>query len=1416
MPSDPRTAVPRPPAPGQRRRRLWITAIATVFALVVTVGVFTAFGPQLVARQVAQTYLSGLNIDTSGVQTLRIRPLQGYLSFGPVTFRGADATKGQVGRIGVRIAVPRLLRRQALVQSIAIEGVRFEVRQAADGSLSLNGIALSELLADAAASRPPAGDGPAQPTAPSRPITPRTLEEELGWGAGLDQLEIIDSRVAFIDARGGEAVMHVHQLELGGFRTWKPDRPGFYRLDSELNDIRITASGTARPFAEKIDFEAEAAVTGIEVIKLERYLGSLGFTSRAGRVNLAISDARIAVFTAGLVEGQLAATGTLTGLNLAHPLFGSGQLAAGTLALSNIAGTYDALGESTVSGDLDIDLQASELRLDNGTEVGFSRVTFSLPGTIVRTAPDQQPAVKVAPQLDIANLRLGGPDIHGSVGETAIRLSGFSIEGTEPGAPFIATGSLAIERLHLLLPKAEPIAIVADRAQATLTETRVAFPPGRGPKVEGGLNLDTHTLRIAIEPPANGGLAPLPATRIAADRIAFVMPALIYDDDGATGMNLAARGPLLSLDGLRMDGPDMEGSVGRATFALSSFGMRGTGPETPLVATGSVAVDNLDIRLADVEPVAIATRAFRAQLAETHFAVGSGGPRVTGGLDVDTQDLAISIQQQGAPGRPPPPPTTVDAARVAFNLPKVTVHEGEAAAPRVSSARSALILDRMRLGGPDIQGTIGNAVIRLASVDVDAEKAGAPFVANGSVQARGLDLLIPDVEPIGIIADDLDLRLIRTRFAFPSGRVLIDGGVVLDTRELMVSIYTQPRAGQPPLPPLRISAARFSGDLPKLVVDDSRATGTKVNVATPELILDRFRLDAPTAAEASVQVAASTLALRGVNVDVVDAETLEVSGRANVSAPDLVLTLPSADGGRGAMPTARIGGLGLDLRRFSYREAADTSGFGMRGRISLASLQGGLPPGSGGDGTVDVSGLTLAFDDLDVEMGTQRPQWRARLDLDFATLAASLRSPLALNAEISAVSLSRFSGSSPATYTFDELTVGGFAASLIRERASEPAVAATTPDLPAAEPSADAGRRPWPPPDLPVVRIGRFALVNGGRVTLLDETVTPPIVATVELETLNVENLDTTRADARTELRVNARLGEGTIRVDGWAEAFRSRPNGELQARLDALPLPTLSPYFAPQIGLDIFKGELTLGADARVADGHLDGRVRARLVGVRANDRPEAGTDRISRSVGLPLSTMLSLLEDRNGAIDITLPVSGDVMSPEFAASDVIWQILPRVLRALVTSPVRFISAAAALLAAGDSGGGDVTTPSAPLPPLLFAPGDAALTAEALAALSGLQEVLKAHPQRSLTVCGHAAAEDYAVLAVSPSQRRGKVGDDDHALLTELATARTLAVREMLTAAGGIEAARVHACVTPGVNKTDLAPPRAVFHLVD
>ena len=1049
-PDDP--SVPPADGPGQQprssprrsRRFGWPLGLLTAAAVIAGLAYLViSLAPNYIARYLVRTYFQGLAIDANGVETIDINPLRGEVNFGPVTFRGAEGETGQVGRIGVKIDVTRLLHRQALLNSAVIEGIRIDIRQAAYGEFSVNGIPLTRILAERAAGRQ--GE-PAPSPAPSG--APPEVGERRPWGAGLDRLELRDSRIVFTDPRGGKATVEVNELDLEGFLTWAPNDPGRFRLDGDLNQIHIAMSGTATPFADNVGVDAALTVTGIELAKIETYTGPLGYGPNAGRIDLAVETKGSQIFPDGRVDARLAGKADLSAIDLAHPKFGSVQLNSGVLNLDGIRLLYDATGTVEIAGNAAFDLDAMALRLKDGTEVGFAGGRVGLPALQARLPGSGPPSIMIAPQLDVRSLRLGG--------------------------------------------------------------------------------------RYVV-------------------------------------------------------------------------------------------------------------------------------------------------------------------------------------------------------------GTVDTVAIRLSALDIDTEALGTPFTATGAVDVGGLALLLPLKKPIRIGAQSIGLDLAEMRFAFQPDRTAIAGGVGIEATALNVAVTKRGATADALLPLVDIAAGKLTGRLSALALDDA-AAATKVKIVSPSLALDRFRLGAPVALGTDLEVAASTLNLKSADIDVADGATLEVSGRSVVASPKLSVDVREA-GRSGARTAVSLAGFSFGPRSFAYRENGPNSNFAFQGNIAAGRIGARLPSGvQGMVAAIDLAGLHAAVGDLAMDIDNPAPHWHARgLDLSLNTLGAAVPGSVSATFDVQDVTLADGTAASPREYGFDRLAIGRVDASLTRTRTtSGPAAVAAGDSTPKPK---KAAARTWPPKDLPVIRIGRLGLLDGAKIAVIDRTLSPPAASIAYIDTLAIEHVDTTNPAARSNVRMKARLDQAELTLDGWALPFQPKPDFELRAKVSELVLPSVNPYAGPAIGLDIVDGKLIANAEARADAGQLKGEIRAKVIDLGFADRPEAGSDRISRSVGVPLSTIIDLLQDADGSIDLTLPFEGDLLSPEFDYSDMIWSGVFRVLRALIRAPFKLISASASLLTAtGDAAGAEADTKAGAAPqlaPIPFAPAQETLGPEGRSAVAALQQVLQARPKLRLRLCG-------------------------------------------------------------------------------
>lgn len=164
------------------------------------------------------------------------------------------------------------------------------------------------------------------------------------------------------------------------------------------------------------------------------------------------------------------------------------------------------------------------------------------------------------------------------------------------------------------------------------------------------------------------------------------------------------------------------------------------------------------------------------------------------------------------------------------------------------------------------------------------------------------------------------------------------------------------------------------------------------------------------------------------------------------------------------------------------------------------------------------------------------------------------------------------------------------------------------------------------------------------------------------------------------------------------------------------MELSTFNPYSGKFAGYNITKGKLTTELHYKVNGRKLDAQHH---VTVR---ELEFGAKTASKdAVSLPIKLAVALLKDRNGVIDLDIPVAGTLDDPTFRLGPVIWKVFVNILEKAVTAPF-------ALLGSLFGGGPDLQF-------IDFKPGAAQLDAAAADKEKAMVKALAERPQLKIEV---------------------------------------------------------------------------------
>lgn len=249
------------------------------------------------------------------------------------------------------------------------------------------------------------------------------------------------------------------------------------------------------------------------------------------------------------------------------------------------------------------------------------------------------------------------------------------------------------------------------------------------------------------------------------------------------------------------------------------------------------------------------------------------------------------------------------------------------------------------------------------------------------------------------------------------------------------------------------------------------------------------------------------------------------------------------------------------------------------------------------------------------------------------------------------------------------------------------------------------------------VNVARFSLRNG-QVDFSDYFINPNYDAHLTNLGGAVTGLSSDPG-VLAEVGLNGRVdNQGQLDINGRINPLAGNLFLDLVANLKDFELSSLEPYSAKYAGYGIQKGKLSFDVKYKIENRQLVAENHLFLNQLTFGDKVES-----PQATKLPVLLAVALLKDRNGNIDINLPISGSLDDPQFSVGGLVIKVIVNLVVKAVTAPFALIGSL--------FGGGEE------LDYLAFAPGRHELDQPAEAKLASLARALQDRPGLKLDIAG-------------------------------------------------------------------------------
>lgn len=278
-------------------------------------------------------------------------------------------------------------------------------------------------------------------------------------------------------------------------------------------------------------------------------------------------------------------------------------------------------------------------------------------------------------------------------------------------------------------------------------------------------------------------------------------------------------------------------------------------------------------------------------------------------------------------------------------------------------------------------------------------------------------------------------------------------------------------------------------------------------------------------------------------------------------------------------------------------------------------------------------------------------------------------------------------------------------------------VAVTAETNPKVAPNAHAPEKPaQPPASQPMPMAIKKIVLHASQANFADLSVQPNFATGIRNIEGTVLGLSS-KTNSRAKVDIHGAVDEfSPVTIKGEVNVLSAALYTDLAMSFRNMELSTFNPYSGKFAGYNIAKGKLTTELHYKVDGRKLDAQHHITV------DQLEFGEKTASKdAVSLPIKLAVALLKDRNGVIDLDIPVTGTLDDPSFRLGPIIWKVFVNILEKAVTAPF-------ALLGALFGGGPDLQFVD-------FQPGAADLDSVAMDKVHAMVKALNERPQLKIEV---------------------------------------------------------------------------------